>query len=368
MSSQPPPIEGVASVAQRLAVLLAAGVAPHAAWRYLDEAATDAAAAVSERGSRSAGRRLLLTAVGRRRGVRADGATALAASVLKAASRAGSRGENIAEALRTAVLGAGPPLSAPGARTQAHPAEAVTQRSAQAWLALAAAWAVAHEAGAPLASTLRELAVTFRDQAQLERDLEVALSGPRATARMVGLMPAIGVLFGALMGFDTVNTLLFTLPGVVCLVVGAALMFAGARWSNALVARAAVGRGSAGLLAQLAAIAMAGGASSERARTLTESALERYAASEAQATHSADAAVIDGVLALSRRAGVPAAELLRSEAQQARLSARSDGQQRAATLAVTLMMPLGLCVLPAFMLLGVVPLLISVLASTLSVL
>lgn len=367
MVSQPPPIEAVASLAQRLAVLLAAGVAPPAAWRYLDEASTDAIAGAHVRGSRSAAPRRLLV-VGGGGGARDAGAAALTADVLKAAARAGSRGESIAEAIRAAVLGAGPQLSAPGVRAKKQAAEPMTQRSAQAWLALAAAWAVAHEAGAPLASTLRELAVTFRDQAQLERDLEVALSGPRATARMVGLMPAIGVLFGALMGFDTVNTLLFTVPGVACLVVGGALMFAGARWSNALVARAAAGRGSTGLLAQLTAIAMAGGASSERARTLAESALERYAASEAQGAHSADAAVIDGVLALSRRAGVPAAELLRSEAQQARLAARSDRQQRAAALAVTLMMPLGLCVLPAFMLLGVVPLLISVLASTLNVL
>ena len=72
------------------------------------------------------------------------------------------------------------------------------------------------------------------------------------------------------------------------------------------------------------------------------------------------------MLDLSSRAGVPAAELLRSEAEQLRRDARSAGQRRAATLSVTLMLPLGLCVLPAFMLVGVVPLLISVLSSTLT--
>ena len=71
-------------------------------------------------------------------------------------------------------------------------------------------------------------------------------------------------------------------------------------------------------------------------------------------------ATIAEVLALSSRAGVPAAALLRSEAEEARRDARSEGERKAATLSVTLMLPLGLCILPAFMLLGVAPLLISV--------
>jgi tight adherence protein B len=65
---------------------------------------------------------------------------------------------------------------------------------------------------------------------------------------------------------------------------------------------------------------------------------------------------------------VPAAALLRSEAEEARREARSAGQAAAARLAVTLMLPLGLCILPAFMLLGVAPLLIAIVGSTVSML
>ena len=66
------------------------------------------------------------------------------------------------------------------------------------------------------------------------------------------------------------------------------------------------------------------------------------------------------------RAGVPAAELLRSEADQQRRDARTEGQRRAVNLGIALLIPLGVCVLPAFMLLGVVPLLVTVLSTTLS--
>ncbi|MEQ1735248.1 MAG: type II secretion system F family protein, partial [Rhodoglobus sp.] len=72
----------------------------------------------------------------------------------------------------------------------------------------------------------------------------------------------------------------------------------------------------------------------------------------------------EGVLELSRRAGVPAGELLRSEADEVRRAARFEAQEKAARLGVRLMLPLGLCILPAFMALGVVPLLITVVSST----
>jgi tight adherence protein B len=109
------------------------------------------------------------------------------------------------------------------------------------------------------------------------------------------------------------------------------------------------------------AIAMSGGGSIDRSRALVRAAAEQYDIASPDADDP-----VDRVLDLSMRAGVPAAELLRSEAEQLRRDARSAGQRRAATLSVTLMLPLGLCVLPAFMLVGVVPLLISVLSSTLT--
>ena len=54
------------------------------------------------------------------------------------------------------------------------------------------------------------------------------------------------------------------------------------------------------------------------------------------------------------------------QAEEARRTARAEVQERASTLAVKLMLPLGLCVLPAFMVLGVFPLLVTVITSTVS--
>jgi tight adherence protein B len=106
------------------------------------------------------------------------------------------------------------------------------------------------------------------------------------------------------------------------------------------------------------AIALTGGGSVDRARSIVGQASARYR------VIGGEESVIDGVLDLAQRAGVPAAELLRSEAEQRRRQARSDGQRAAAALAVWLMAPLGVCVLPAFMLIGVAPMLIAIVTST----
>lgn len=289
---------------QRLGVLLAAGVAPVSGWAYIADAA---------------------------RGSAATGARGVA--------DAAARGDSISEAI-VAVAGS-------------------RRTDATAWRGLAAAWLVASDAGAPLAATLAELAASLRSLAQNQRDLETALAGPAATARMVMVLPVVGILFGMALGFDSLRILFTTPPGLVCLALGSVLMLLAQLWNQRLVRRARPVHLTPGLALDLMAIAVSGGASLSRARRVVAHARETCGIG-----NDGSAAAIEEVLELSRRAGIPAAALLRSEATEARRTARSAGERRAATLAVTLMLPLGLCILPAFMLLGVAPLLIAVISST----
>lgn len=61
------------------------------------------------------------------------------------------------------------------------------------------------------------------------------------------------------------------------------------------------------------------------------------------------------VVELVVAAGVPAAGLLRAGAQEARRRAAAEAQIRAARLGVRLVLPLGLCALPAFVAWSVIP-------------
>jgi tight adherence protein B len=298
MRRPPPPLTEVATVAQRLAVLLAAGVAPASAWRHVAE------------GSPSA---------------------------VPAAVVAGGR-------VDTSILDAVADLP---------------RLESDGWRGLAASWSLATDSGTPLAPSLTDYAASLRSLAQAQREVQVALAGPVATARMVMALPVVGVLFGLVLGFNTLATLFATGPGWVCLVIGGALMLAAARWNRRLVQSAQPTHASPGLEFDLMAIAVAGGGSLDQARAALDRAVVRF---DLQARPER----VDSVLTLSRRAGVPAADLLRAEAQEARREARAEAQEKAATLSVRLMLPLGLCVLPAFMVLGVLPLMISVISTTVS--
>lgn len=68
-----------------------------------------------------------------------------------------------------------------------------------------------------------------------------------------------------------------------------------------------------------------------------------------------DVAQIHAALSFGALTGAAAAPLLYAQAQQYRRSASRQAEKRAAALGVKLVVPLGLCSLPAFIALGVVP-------------
>lgn len=326
----PESLDQVASVVEKLAVLLAAGVAPTAAWTYLANSPSDVNDTV--------------TAVAKR----VESGTNIADTILH-------RMDDAAERAR------GDDWQANGRRLSRRRAAPTTVAANEAaWRGLAAAWFVAIEAGAPLAPALREFSSSLRALAQARRAALTALSGPVATAKLVVVLPVVGILFGVALGFDTVGTLVATLPGLVCLVTGLVLLWAARVWNRRMVRAATPTDLTPGLVFDLLAVAVSGGASIDKAKSTVATAFERSGC----AVDSDGVVEVDGVFDLSQRAGVPAATMLRSEADRIRREASSAAERKAATLAVALMLPLGLCVLPAFMLLGVAPLMLSVLSST----
>lgn len=285
----------VARVILRLAVLLGAGVAPPSAWRHVADRST--------------------SEVPRRVADSADVATALAVA-----------------------------------------AESRPASESLAWRSLAAAWSLAEESGAPLGPALREQAAALRDLAEVHRDVEAALAGPVATTRIVATLPALGVLFGMALGFDTLGT--FGTPaGIGCLVAGGALAVVAWRWMRRLVLAARPPVAAPGLEGDLLVIALGGGGSPTQARVAVERAAARFEI-------PLDLDRLDDTLALSVAAGVPATELVRAEASEARRQARSQARIAANALSARLMLPLGLAILPSFVLVGVVPLVLAVVSST----
>lgn len=217
------------------------------------------------------------------------------------------------------------------------------------WRDVAVAWTVADTVGAPLAPSLRAFAQALRDTQQARDAVALAGAEPAATVKLVTWLPLIAVGLGVVLGFDVIGTLTHPL-GLVCVVLGILLMFAASRWTKRLLRAAAPDSSIAGTQGDVLAIALSAGVSVERAREVLRAC-------------GADAndPVSDRALVLSARAGAPAAGVLRAMAAEERRRARTAAEMRAARLGTKLLLPLGLCTLPAFLLLGVGPMLLSVL-------
>jgi len=223
---------------------------------------------------------------------------------------------------------------------------------------------------------MRRLAMALREGAEVVREIQAALVGPTSASKLILFLPVVALGLGVLLGFNSLEILMFRPLGWACVVISAFLIYSGAKWSKKLTDRATPLSWNPGLRAELTAMALGGGASLERAVSLVSAELGEssslgadgsVAAGSAETTPGegdSEAADIARVLALADEAGVPAAELLRAEAERQRYEARAAGQAAAQRLGVQLLLPLGICVLPAFVLVGVVPLIVSVLSST----
>lgn len=106
-------------------------------------------------------------------------------------------------------------------------------------LELARAWQVATRTGAPMATTLEQVAAALAAEQRLRGVVAGELSAPRATGKVMAVLPACGVGLGYLLGGEPVGWLLRGLPGWACLVGGVLLACLGVLWIEALARRAA---------------------------------------------------------------------------------------------------------------------------------
>lgn len=237
-----------------------------------------------------------------------------------------------------------------------NPHDAVQSVTAEAdppWRALGACWAIARVSGAPLGPALEALAEALTDISRTQRQITAALAGPRATMRLVMALPVMGVMGGELGGQSSVAFLFGTGLGASVLTLGAAMMLGAWWWLRLLAERAKPDPSALGLELDLFAIATGGGAFPERAQVAVMSVCSDYA------LEIGEPQALERLVALSRRAGVPVTALARASAHLRRDLGRIDAEERMARLGVSVVMPLGLLVLPAFVLVAVVPMAVS---------
>ena len=248
---------------------------------------------------------------------------------------------------------------------------------------------MSESAGAPLATSMERAAEHAEERIDALLGRQSALAAPRATGRILSWLPLLGLGLGVLMGSDPVGVLTGSILGVLTGLLGLGLAFAGRRWTAALVHRAEVESAASNgteqtsnvppvdtalVLELLAAQLRAGLAPLAALGTLAEALNSRPLHAVCQrlqmgsgwgSAWSGSAAGAFGelqdALAPAYTGGAPSTALLLSLADAHRLSERRAAERAAGKLSVALVVPLGLCSLPAFICLGIMPILISLL-------
>jgi tight adherence protein B len=105
---------------------------------------------------------------------------------------------------------------------------------------LARAWAISTQTGAPMAATLERVADGMASEESVRTVVAGELAGPRATGKIMAVLPVVGLALGYALGGDPVGFLLGGAVGWGCLVGGAFLAAVGVLWVEALANRAAV--------------------------------------------------------------------------------------------------------------------------------
>lgn len=269
----------------------------------------------------------------------------------------------------------------------AHPARAITGPVSRIGgvRSLAAALAVCERSGAPAADVLHTLADALRDLHDAALARRSAFAGPRSTARILLVLPLAGVGLGMLLGADPLRLLTSSMTGHLLAITGGALTLVGWWWMHRLLRRAdppdRSGIDASVLLELIAGALRAGLPAAHAVRSVGDvldhadgEHLRAYAAAltagvppQTAGTRLPDhLAPLTTAMVLSSEAGSDLSRVLRSAAVDSRRGRARDAEARAARLAVQLVLPTGLTLLPAFIALGIVPTVISLLGGSLS--
>ncbi len=249
--------------------------------------------------------------------------------------------------------------------------------------ALRAAGRLAHRSGAPLADVLETVVATERARERAEVARALALAGPEASGLVLQWLPVAGWALAAAVDTASLRILTQTPLGWVLLGIGGGLWFGGRRWIRALtatareagreaepaalplvLAEAAIGAGL-DLRSAIEAVGTAMGGEEEAALVGVARALGSGAAWDA-AWADAEPPIdqMGRALRSSWMAGASPVPVLAAARESAIERARAEAERAAAVLGVRVALPLALCLLPAFVVVGVVPLLIAVAGST----
>ena len=238
--------------------------------------------------------------------------------------------------------------------------EAMVAEPDEAWKLLAATWHIAEHTGSPAATALERMSDALSRLESLRRRREVLLAGPKGSVLLIASLPFLAIIVGELLGIH-VAAQLATPFGLVLLGVGTLLLTMGVAWGLAMIRAVQKRDHAAGCELDLMWIALAGASTPDRARRTVIETVDRFDVAWVNLDAFGERGEATMLLDTARTSGVRLRDLVTLEADTLRERTHRDLEREAERLAVRILIPLGLCVLPAFICIGVIPLLLGML-------
>ena len=195
-------------------------------------------------------------------------------------------------------------------------------------------WAI--DSGAPIAAVTSRLVAFELDLERFKSELETANAVPIATRKLMLWLPLLSLVVGQLAGFGTIAAIFHPI-GLVAALLALCLIALGVRWSAKLLAPLMVEPPHPALALMKFSLQLSSGS------PLTQS------------NHPA----IQELVGLSRLTGAPLRQLVQNEIELVTQRALQDSMIKAKRMSIELLVPMSLSVLPAFLILTIVPMLIG---------
>jgi tight adherence protein B len=255
-----------------------------------------------------------------------------------------------------ALVGAGLPANQAKTMTQ----EKILQFSAQQAQQFDFIWGLAVQIGGPITLTLERLAEVFDRQQKNLSEIQLTFAGPQATARLVSWLPLAALALAQLVGMNPLGAVTGSLAGLVSVLLGVGLLALGQRWSKRLLDKANSTALDPGAFIDAVLVGLQGGLPLRKSEL---AAKEHFKVVFQQEVSEKDLALIKSVAELARDSGAALTKILAAEADRLREQERYQISEQIARLGIRLMIPLGVAVLPAFILIAIVPIAISLLSN-----
>lgn len=222
-------------------------------------------------------------------------------------------------------------------------------------------WEVATESGGHLALALDRLAEVFRAQQRQLSELRIAFASPKATANLILLLPLFAVVFSELLGLSALAASFGTALGAASVGVGLLLLIVARISSLRMLDKAKPREADPGAFLDAVAIGLSAGLNPKAAAAMARTKSKVMFSDEVSADQLN---IFWEAVKVSEQSGIALNGLLSARADALRHRLWSNHRSQLAKLSISLLIPLGLAALPAFVFLAVVPVGIGLFSAT----